>query len=243
MKAYWVSGGIPHSFFYLGTGWRWVVSFTPRPPYPQGRSLLNRRLGGPQSPSGRGGEEKNSHGGRTHWTDSQNSDTTAPGGRELYHLQFSLHAASPETSGYTLVFCCCSYVKKYSRESVQNTYSVGSFWTHFCSFCDVRALGEFECLWLDNSGWKTYGPCVTYVAAKFSDRSRDQWRVWLCQNVNFSFDFLYIYICSCPIQRTLCFVVHVYWRRLHQLQISVHWCRSRNFFLFIFSVPILVLKR
>jgi hypothetical protein len=34
---------------------------------------------------------------------SQNSDTTAPSGRELYHLHFSLQAASPETSGYTLV--------------------------------------------------------------------------------------------------------------------------------------------
>jgi hypothetical protein len=35
---------------------------------------------------------------------SQNSDTTAPSGRELYHLQFSLQAASPETFGYTLVY-------------------------------------------------------------------------------------------------------------------------------------------
>jgi len=35
--------------------------------------------------------------------DSQNSDTTAPSGRELYHVQFSLPAASPETFGYTLV--------------------------------------------------------------------------------------------------------------------------------------------
>jgi len=40
-----------------------VVSFTPRPPCPQGKSPwypLDRRLGGPQSHSGRGGEEKNS---------------------------------------------------------------------------------------------------------------------------------------------------------------------------------------
>jgi hypothetical protein len=40
-----------------------VVSFKPRSPYPQGKSLwyqLDRRLGGPQSRSGRGGEEKNS---------------------------------------------------------------------------------------------------------------------------------------------------------------------------------------
>jgi hypothetical protein len=43
------------------------------------------------------------YGGKTHYADSQNSDTTAPSGRELYHLQFSLQAASPETFGYTLV--------------------------------------------------------------------------------------------------------------------------------------------
>jgi len=44
------------------------------------------------------------YGGKTHLTDSQNSDTTAPSGRGLYHLQFSLQAASPETFGYTLVY-------------------------------------------------------------------------------------------------------------------------------------------
>jgi hypothetical protein len=40
-----------------------VVSFTSRPLYPQGKSPwypLDRRLGGPQSRSGHGGEEKNS---------------------------------------------------------------------------------------------------------------------------------------------------------------------------------------
>jgi hypothetical protein len=35
--------------------------------------------------------------------DSRNIDKTAPGGKELYRLQFSLQAASPETFGYTLV--------------------------------------------------------------------------------------------------------------------------------------------
>jgi hypothetical protein len=63
MKAYWGSGGIVHSFFNLGTRWRRVVSFTPRPLYPQRKSpwyTFDRRLGGPQSRSGRGGEEKNS---------------------------------------------------------------------------------------------------------------------------------------------------------------------------------------
>jgi hypothetical protein len=44
------------------------------------------------------------YGGKTRYTDSQNSDTTASSGREFCHLQFSLHAASPETFGYTLVY-------------------------------------------------------------------------------------------------------------------------------------------
>jgi hypothetical protein len=44
------------------------------------------------------------YGGKTHYTDSQNSDTTAPLGRELCHLQFSFLAISPETFGYTLLF-------------------------------------------------------------------------------------------------------------------------------------------
>jgi hypothetical protein len=43
------------------------------------------------------------YGDKTHYTDSQNSDTTAPSSRELYHLQFSLQAVSPETFGYTLI--------------------------------------------------------------------------------------------------------------------------------------------
>jgi hypothetical protein len=43
------------------------------------------------------------YGGKTHETDSQNSDTTTHSGRELYHLQFSLQAASPGTFGYNLV--------------------------------------------------------------------------------------------------------------------------------------------
>jgi hypothetical protein len=61
MKAYW--GVELHSFFDLGIRLRRVVSFTPRPLYPQGKSPwypLDRRLGRPQSRSGRGGEEKNS---------------------------------------------------------------------------------------------------------------------------------------------------------------------------------------
>jgi hypothetical protein len=63
MKAYWESGGIAPHILDVGIRWRWVVSFTLRPLYPQRKSPwypLGRRLGGPKCRSGRGGEEKNS---------------------------------------------------------------------------------------------------------------------------------------------------------------------------------------
>jgi len=62
MKVYWGSGGIFPLILDLGNRWRWVVIFTPRPLYPQGNNPqypLDRRMVGPQSRSGRGGEEKN----------------------------------------------------------------------------------------------------------------------------------------------------------------------------------------
>jgi hypothetical protein len=53
------------------------------------------------------------YGGKTHETDSENRDTTAPSGRELYHSQFLLQAASPETFGYTLLSCWfCDFFKQ-----------------------------------------------------------------------------------------------------------------------------------
>jgi hypothetical protein len=64
MKAYWGSGGIAPRILDFVTRRRGVVSFTPRPLYLQGKSPcypLNRRLIGLHNPSGRDGEEKNSH--------------------------------------------------------------------------------------------------------------------------------------------------------------------------------------
>jgi hypothetical protein len=49
------------------------------------------------------------YGDTTHCTDSATS------GRELYHLQFSLQEASPETSGYTLVYPASYSVGKATR--------------------------------------------------------------------------------------------------------------------------------
>jgi hypothetical protein len=47
--------------------------------------------------------DKNDYGRKTHYIDSQNSDVTAPSGKELYYFQCSLQAASTETFGYALV--------------------------------------------------------------------------------------------------------------------------------------------
>jgi hypothetical protein len=61
MKAYWGSEGIAPRTLNLGIRLRWVVNFTSQPLYPQRKSrwyTLDRRLGGPQSWSGRG-DEKN----------------------------------------------------------------------------------------------------------------------------------------------------------------------------------------
>jgi len=59
MKSYWGSGGMAPHVLDLGSTWRWVVSITPQPLYPQGRISqypLDRRLGVPQSWSGHDGE-------------------------------------------------------------------------------------------------------------------------------------------------------------------------------------------
>jgi hypothetical protein len=64
MKLCWRIGGVAPRILDLGTRWKWVVSFAARPLYTRGKSPwypLDRSLGGPQSRSGRGGEEKNSH--------------------------------------------------------------------------------------------------------------------------------------------------------------------------------------
>jgi len=48
MKAYWGNGRKAPHIRDFGTGWKWVVSFTPRPLYSQGKSLrwqLDRKLG------------------------------------------------------------------------------------------------------------------------------------------------------------------------------------------------------
>jgi hypothetical protein len=61
MKTYWGSGSMDPSILDLGTRWRWVVSFTPRPLYPQGnipRKMENEKQGRNKEIN-RGQKEKN----------------------------------------------------------------------------------------------------------------------------------------------------------------------------------------
>jgi hypothetical protein len=60
-EGIWVSGCREPQFLDLGTSWRWAVRITTRPLCPRGKSPrypLDRRLGEPQSRSGRCCEEK-----------------------------------------------------------------------------------------------------------------------------------------------------------------------------------------
>jgi hypothetical protein len=63
MNAYWGCGGISPPIVWPRRQWSWMFRFTPQPLYPQGKIpwyKFDTRVGRPQSPSGSGGEEKNS---------------------------------------------------------------------------------------------------------------------------------------------------------------------------------------
>jgi hypothetical protein len=60
MKAYWVCGCIAPCILDLGTGWKWIVRFRPRPLNPEAKFSCNqyeRRLGVILSLNGYGGEK------------------------------------------------------------------------------------------------------------------------------------------------------------------------------------------
>jgi hypothetical protein len=60
-EGVWERGCIDPRFLEFSTSWRWVVSFTPRPLYPRGKSPwypLGRRLDGSQNRSGWRGKRK-----------------------------------------------------------------------------------------------------------------------------------------------------------------------------------------
>jgi hypothetical protein len=46
------------------------------------------------------------YGYKTHWADSEDSDTAASTGKKLYYLQLSVLVASARTFGYSSVCLC-----------------------------------------------------------------------------------------------------------------------------------------
>jgi hypothetical protein len=121
-----------HASFDLGTSWRWVVSFMPRPLYPQGKSPLYplyRRLGGRQSRSGRGGEEKNSQ--------------PLPG-LEPPIIQLVVHRYTTELSRLLfIIIYAYKYVSNFVRKFVTPTELLATLPSHVT-----------ECRRLDSALWK-----------------------------------------------------------------------------------------
>jgi hypothetical protein len=132
----------------IGTGWRWVNRFTSRSIYPQGkcpRSLLERRLGGLQTRSGRPGEEKNpwlyreSNLGRTAHSPATIL-TGLPGSTTCECLSVSL-CLSVCLYLYNIASFVCTYFDEiWYRGSLWNASLTSSIfqkwaiWTQFCSF-------------------------------------------------------------------------------------------------------------
>jgi hypothetical protein len=91
-EGVWGSWCIDPLFLDLDTSWRWLVSFTPLPLYSRGKSLrypLDRRLGGPQSRSGRSGEEK-----ILHPTKTRNSDPSVVQPVASHYIDYDIPAHS-----------------------------------------------------------------------------------------------------------------------------------------------------
>jgi hypothetical protein len=144
MKTYWGSGDIAPRILDLGTRWRWVVSFTPRPLYPQETSPwypLDRRLGEPQSLSGRGDEEKNSQ--SLPGFEPRSSDCTVHS-QPLYRLSFQTEGRDAK------VYYCCAY-KKLPVDPVLNQMNpVHILIFHFSKIQYTANLIQ---------GWQTTSPC------------------------------------------------------------------------------------
>jgi hypothetical protein len=96
LKMHGVTPQLSHTASWRGTRLRTGTTLPYKRVYPKVSGLSHNEINNDNFKHSFRRNTKG-YGGKTHYTDSQNSDTTTPGGRELYHLQFSLQAASPET--------------------------------------------------------------------------------------------------------------------------------------------------
>jgi hypothetical protein len=115
------SGCIDPYFLKLSTSWRWVVSFTPRPLYLRGRSPrypLDKRLGGPQSRSGRRGDP--ARGQSVYWL-------CYPGSHNTLQYEIILHFV------HRLYFCVLIFLMLYRLYRINRLVLAMETWSAFCA--------------------------------------------------------------------------------------------------------------
>jgi len=131
---------------------------------------------------------------RAKLTRSQNSNTTAPSGRELYHLQFALQVVSLGTFGYTLVHFqqnrsrVPSYIKKYGfdascrERSYENIFITLSSYTKRASkelksmFC---CKYSFWALWINITVTKHHRIAQNIsVGSTFHEKKKNPFFMW-----------------------------------------------------------------
>jgi hypothetical protein len=160
MKTFWGSGGIAPRILDLGTRWRWVVSFTHRPLYLQGKIPwypLDRRLGGPQSRSGRGGEEKNSQ--PPPGIEPYNPDRPARSSA-LYRLSYHGSALKYENESLLLPFTLSgTYFNLHGSLPRSPLVLPSSFWSSKWPFLKCFLLPRILYAFLDSSVRDT---CLSY---------------------------------------------------------------------------------
>jgi hypothetical protein len=149
MKAHWGSGGIAPRILDLSTSWRWMISSTLRPLYPQGNSPwcpLDRRLGGSQSRSERGGEEINSQ--PLSGLKPPNIWVRSP---EIYHWAILAPNACC-TERIKISYCVTRHFKFLTTATL---YSVNL--TFIYSFLDAVSPTEIKARWMiwkEDNGWR-----------------------------------------------------------------------------------------
>jgi hypothetical protein len=141
MKAYWRSEGIAPHILDLGTRWRWVVTFTSWPLYPQEKSSwypLDRRLGGPQS--------------QTWWGEKYSALTGIQAPNHPAHSPVLCHWALP------------AHVYIYYAFKFQNNISKICFWhdmhIHYRDSLKSACRGA-KASWAPHSGWLQLGSFFT----------------------------------------------------------------------------------
>jgi hypothetical protein len=184
-----------HAFFDLGTRWKWVVSFMPWLLYPQRQSPwypLDRRLGGPQSWSGYGVEEKNTQPplGFESW--SSDHPTCS---QSLYQLNFPV-SSHPENTNFSLKCIKLAHCNRWQKYRIVHGISVLIKWcSHVCLKVHI-SVKWFFCKKKNNN----IGLIICAVEQHYSLESKDIIHIfksllklkWLQSNILLKLQYMHI---------------------------------------------------